>query len=125
MEIKRKRVLIIEDTKELSKLVTNALNAADFDVEVAENGMQGLEKLKNERFNLILLDLVMPEKSGFEVLNAFQTMGKKTPIIIYTNMAAELSREEALKLGAADYIEKVSISLDDLVERIGKIASSN
>ncbi len=119
----KKKILIIEDTAELSKIIFSMLQEVGFEVEAVSDGAQGIEKLKSSQFHLILLDLVMPKKSGFEVMGAAQELGIKAPIIIFSNMPAGFSKDEVLKMGATEYIEKNKSSLEDVVERITKLAA--
>ncbi|MBU0577122.1 response regulator [Patescibacteria group bacterium] len=118
------KILIAEDDPSLAKAVSFALTEAGFIVEVAVNGKEALKKVKNNSYDLILLDLIMPERTGFEVLHELQLLGITTPAIVYSNMFEEISKEEALKLGAKDYFAKAKVSLDDIVEKVKKFTKS-
>lgn len=120
MNNKKKSILIVEDSPEISKVVSQALANAGYKTDWASDGKEGLIKASSFKYDLILLDLVMPGKSGFEVLKDLRLLGSDTPIIVYSNMIEYSTREEAIKMGASDYFEKATTSLSDIVEHIEK-----
>lgn len=120
MDNKKKKILIVEDSSEISKVISYALTNANYEIDSAHNGEEGVKMAVDNRYDLILLDLVMPGKSGFEVLKDLRLLGLNTPIIVYSNLQESFTRDEAIKMGAIDYFEKSSTSLDDVVERINR-----
>jgi DNA-binding response OmpR family regulator len=124
MNNKKKKILIIEDSPEISKVVSLTLTDAGYETDSALNGKEGVKKAEKNSYDLILLDLVMPGKSGFEVLNELRMRGITTPIIVYSNMLEFSTREEAIKMGASDYFEKATTSLSEIVEHIENFLNS-
>lgn len=120
MDNKKKKILIVEDSPEIHKVVSLTLTDAGYETDSAFNGKEGVEKIKHNKYDLILLDLVMPGKSGFEVLKELRILGIKIPIIVYSNMLEDITRDEAIKMGASDYFEKATTSLSDVVGHIRK-----
>ena len=115
-----KTVMIIEDDRFLSSLVKARLEKDGFTVVQAFDGEEAIQKLKGEKPNLIILDLIMPKVTGFEVLQMISiTPGfEKVPVIILSNLAQDSDIEKARQLGAKEYFIKVKVSIDDLIEKI-------
>lgn len=116
------KILVIEDDIFFQKFYATKLQEAGYEVDVATNGEEGLEKARNNKPKLILLDLIMPKKDGFEVLKALaQDEELKTiPILVFSNLGQEKEIEEAKNLGAGGYITK---SISDFDGSLAKIAS--
>ncbi|MGC9968889.1 MAG: response regulator [Minisyncoccia bacterium] len=117
-----KKVMIIEDDRFLSSLIKTRLEKEGFHVAQMFDGEEAIQALKQERPNLIILDLIMPKVTGFEVLQAISILPgfENTPVMILSNLAQDSDIEKARQLGAKEYFVKVKISIDDL---IGKIKS--
>ncbi len=113
-----KKILVVEDTQELRELLGMNLKEAGFEVEVASNGVESLEIMKKAPVDLVLMDIVMPDMNGYEVLAKLNEMRIMTPVIIYSNMPEIESRNEAIKLGAVDYFEKAEIPIEVVIEKI-------
>lgn len=113
-----KKVLIAEDEKVLSKIVANKLKRNDIEVIQAFDGEEAIEKVKKEKPDLMLLDLIMPVKNGFEVLKALKDLGltKKIKIIVTSNLGQQADKDKAKKLGASDYLIKSEVPVDKLVK---------
>ena len=116
MNNKNKKILVVDDAPEIGRAVSQALKNAGYEADAVLTGKEGIEKIKNNKYELILLDLVMPGKSGFEVLKELRISGLETPIIVYSNLRQDFTRDEALKMGASDYFEKAVTPLNDLIE---------
>jgi len=114
------KVLIIEDDKFLIKLYSDKLRRSGFEVIGAISGEEGLSKISLEKPDLVILDLVLPQKSGFEILSEikldFQT--KDIPIVILTNLSQESDKKRGLELGAAAYLVKTEFSMNKLPELV-------
>ena len=110
------KILIIEDDKFLIKLYGDKLRLEGFDVIGAITGDEGLHKVEAEIPDLIILDLVLPQKSGFEVLSELKLdpKTKKIPVIILTNLGQESDMKKGLELGADAYLVKTEFSVNDL-----------
>ena len=103
------RVLIVDDNEDVRRILTLRLALAGFDVSGAANGREGLDALSGERWDLILLDLVMPEVDGFEFLARLRNRpDKPPPVVVMTQYDDAGNRERALELGAARYVGKTS-----------------
>jgi DNA-binding response OmpR family regulator len=117
-----KKILIIEDEEVLSSILKEKLIIEGFDVFVAKDGEEGLSLMREIRPDLILLDILMPRKDGFEVLEAM----KKDPdlsgmlVIIISNSGQPVEIERALKLGAKDYLVKAEFDPKEVVDKVHK-----
>ena len=120
MPDQKMKILIAEDDPVLSKAEGFALSSAGFEVDTAKTGKEALQKIKENNYNLILLDLVMPERTGYEVLKDMQLLKNKTPVVVFSNLIENSMQREALELGAKAYCVKANISLDELVEIVKK-----
>lgn len=118
-----KKVLIVDDEKEASSVFEAALKAAGYDVTVAQNGRSALNITKTTKFDIILLDQMMPDLSGNEVLKALKANDatKSIPVAMLSNFSHDEMIKEALNAGAVDYILKYQISVEDLVPKVKKI----
>lgn len=99
------RILIIDDDVELCKLLTEYFAPEGFYTEAIHDGEAGLEKALNERYDMIILDVMLPVLSGFEVLRQFRTKSN-TPVIMLTARGEEVDRIVGLEIGADDYLPK-------------------
>ncbi len=119
-----KKILIIEDNQELIDIYKMRFEIAGFDIAIANNGFDGITYLADNTPDLILLDIMMPEMSGFEVLESIKNNLSKEkseiPIIIWSNISQESDRERAKNLGADLYLPKSSFAGNDLIERVQK-----
>jgi len=118
-----KKILFVEDEPTLQKVVGEILNQKGFKVFGAVDGEKGLELIKKERPDLILLDLILPKKDGFEVLKEIKEDEelKSIPVIVLTNLEGMGDVEKALSLGATTYLVKANYELDDVVKKIEEI----
>lgn len=121
-ENKKKKILFIDDDNFLRAVFSKSLKDAGFEVGVAENGKTGFEKMKEFNPDLVLLDLVMPEYTGFDFLKFKNEEGKhkNTPVVIVSSMAQEGDIERAMEMGAIDYMTKDSMSLRVADKKIEK-----
>ncbi len=104
---KKKKILLIEDDNDLSEMYKMRFIANNFEVRTAPDGQKGLEELKKFIPDLALLDIVMPKKDGFDLLEEVQNSDnkelKKVPIIILSNLASPIDVMEGKRLGAKDW----------------------
>jgi DNA-binding NtrC family response regulator len=100
------RVLIADDDKQLKKILTMALSECGIEAAEADSGMKALEMLAREEFDILLLDLQMPDISGLEALKKIKAGAIATEVIILTGNATVATAVEAMKLGAYDYVTK-------------------
>ncbi len=116
------KILLVEDDVFLSSVLKNRLLKENFEVVLAHDGEEAIKLLKTEKPNLILLDLILPKKSGFEVMEEIRSdpslAVEEVPIIIISNLGQETDIQKGEELGAVEYFVKAKTSLDDLVEKI-------
>jgi len=115
-----KNILIIEDDEFFRELVTKALVTAGFEVGGAIDGKRGIEKAIESKPDLILLDLLLPDIDGFEVLATVKANPtiSSVPIIILSNLSSKEDIEKGLKLGASDFLIKSQFDLDEVIVKI-------
>jgi DNA-binding response OmpR family regulator len=115
-----KTIMIIEDDRFLSSLMKARLEKDGFAIIQAFDGEEAIELFKQQAPSLIVLDLIMPKVTGFEVLQtiAITPELQRTPVVILSNLAQDSDIEKARQLGAKEYFVKVKVSIDDLVGRI-------
>jgi len=101
-----KNVLIIDDTKNIRLLLTKCLEIEGYTVDSAADGKEGLEKILAGQYDLIFLDIKLPEISGTEVLRRIRTAGIKTPVIVITAYPTVKNAVDCTKLGAQAYLQK-------------------
>lgn len=118
-----KKALIAEDDYFIRDIYERTLKSAGFDVEVAVDGEEALQKAKNGLYDMILLDILMPKMTGIDVLRLLRQKGASTEdtiIIMTTNLGQDNIIKEALKIGADGYLIKAQLDPDDLVSEINK-----
>ncbi|WP_019422054.1 response regulator transcription factor [Paenibacillus sp. OSY-SE] len=112
-----KDVLIIEDEEKISRLLQLELSHEGYHVELAENGREGLQKALSKAWDLIILDIMLPELNGIEVLRRLRKIDTCTPIIILTARNTTPEKVSGLDQGANDYITK-PFEIEELLARI-------
>ncbi|MFO0780337.1 MAG: response regulator [Candidatus Gracilibacteria bacterium] len=120
---KMAKILIMEDEPILSLALTIELNSYGYKVFAVDNGVDGLKIFYKEKPDLILLDLLMPKKDGYEVLEELKAKkllhGLK--VIVLSNLGQDDEKKRAIALGAKNFFVKSSIDLEDLTSFIGKM----
>lgn len=101
-----RKVLIVDDEDDVRLFLADFLSERDFKVETASNGVEALEKFKKNSFDLVLLDVLMPEMDGLECLENIKKISPKTIVMMITAMKDEVRMRKAEKLGASKYIIK-------------------
>ena len=116
------KILLVEDDPFLSSLLKNRLQKEKLEVVLARDGEEALNFLKSIKPDLILLDLILPKKSGFEVMEEMrsdpQIQSQELPIIIISNLGQSEDISRGQELGAIEYFIKAKTSIDELVEKI-------
>ncbi|MFA6422902.1 MAG: response regulator [Patescibacteria group bacterium] len=117
------KIMLVEDDKILQEMYNARLEAESFEVKVAENGREAINQLKDWHPDLILLDIMMPEMNGMEVLHYLKSEPKteKIPVFILTALGQSKDREAGLKAGADDYIVKSDLMPKEVVEKINQV----
>ncbi len=111
------RILLIEDEKKSAAFLAKGLQEADFAVEVARDGEAGLEMAQKQKFDLLIVDVMLPKKDGWEVVAALRGSGHKTPILFLTARDSVPDRVKGLELGADDYLVK-PFAFSELLARV-------
>jgi len=116
------KILMIEDDPFFSQLCILALEDAGFSVTLAKDGEQGLERLKEEVPDLVLLDIILPKMNGFEVLQSIRENPDpgvaNVPVIILSNLYAREEEEKGKELKASAYLIKANTSSEELITKI-------
>ena len=113
----RRKILVIEDEPGIRLAVKDELEFEGFDVELAGDGPGGLAAIRQSHPDLILLDLMLPGRNGFQICEEVRAEGIRTPIIVITARNQEADKVRGLELGADDYVTK-PLSLAELVARV-------
>lgn len=111
------KVLIVEDEPNMRLGLKDNLEFDGYEVDLAEDGEEGMDKILDGNYNLVLLDVMLPKISGFDVCRSVRKSGNNTPIILLTAKGEEIDKVRGLELGADDYITK-PFSLRELLARI-------
>jgi two-component system OmpR family response regulator len=111
------RLLVVEDDQTILELLSGSLRFAGFDVVTAASGAEALRAVAASRPDLVLLDVMIPDGDGFEVVRRMRSSGPSVPVIFVTARDGVPDRVAGLALGADDYVTK-PFSLDEVVERI-------
>jgi DNA-binding response OmpR family regulator len=120
MPNQKRKILMIEEDRFLRKIYRDKLTKIGFEFLEATNGEEGLNKIIDEKPDLVLLDLILPKKNGFDVLIDLKA-NKNTqniPVVILSNLAQESDIKRGLALGAREYLVKTEISLSEVVDKV-------
>jgi len=114
------KVLLVEDDEFFHKFYAFKLQEQGFEVAIAKNGLEGIAKLKEFLPDLVLLDLIMPIKDGFDFLQEKRVLEnvKNIPVIVFSTLGQEQDMQKAKSLGANDYINKSFFDFDNLLRKI-------
>jgi DNA-binding response OmpR family regulator len=111
------KILIVEDDHDINNLVAMNLKAAGYDVEKTEHGGQGLQMALTGSYDLMILDIMLPEVDGLEICRRLRAQGTTTPIMMLTAKDGEIDRVVGLEMGADDYLTK-PFSVRELQARV-------
>ncbi len=117
-------VLVAEDEQDIAEAYRLFLESNGFPVKVVADGRMAIREARTGNYDVMLLDLLMPHKNGFEVLEALNRLGmtERISIIVVSNLSQPADALRCKELGAAEYEVKSNISLDDLLKKIRKHA---
>ena len=120
-----KKILIAEDEDILLNVLKDRFEVDGWEVTIAKDGMEAMEAIKKSKLDLVLLDLLMPKKNGFEVLKEVMDNPelKNLPIIVLSNLGGDEDIKKALALGAKDYFVKTQHPMSEIVEKAKKYES--
>lgn len=116
----QKRITVIDDEPAIREALVEMLSVAGFDVSSAENGKKGLDVVSRQHPNLILLDIMMPEMNGWQVLEALKKdeWAKSVPVIILTNLDGVENISKAMEQEAYEYVVKGDTELKDILAMV-------
>jgi len=117
------KMLVVDDNADLRNNLAQQFIAEDFDVDMAPNGLDAVEKIRNGNYDIVLLDLKMPGLDGMGVLKHIKTMNKNPHVIMLTAVADVPTAQECVKLGASDYVSK-PYDPEDLLHIVIKVLGS-
>ena len=113
----RNKILIVDDEPNVCNFLSEFLDYKGFEPTITLSGKEALQQLESEDFDLVLLDIIMPEMNGFEVLERINQIGNKVPVIILTGVRDQNVANDSIEMGAVDFISK-PIDLDQLEQSI-------
>ena len=126
-----KKVLIIDDDEVLRDLLEKKLTRNDYEVQTAEDGEKGLKKIRKDKPDLVLLDIIMPNMGGFDVLKEMNEDEdlKSIPVVIVSNSGQPVEIDKAKEMGVKDWVVKTEFDpeevLKKVVDQIGKSENKN
>ncbi len=122
-----KKILLVEDDNFIIDIYITKLKEVGFSVQSAVNGEDALAKIKQSKPDLVLLDIVLPQVTGFEFLQEIKSMPelKNVPVIVLSNLGQKKEVEKGLSLGAAKYLIKAHYTPTEVVEEIRAVLNKN
>lgn len=118
-----KKILIIEDDEFLQGLEATKIKNSGYEVITAINGEDGMRRISDSKVDLVLLDLLLPNYDGFQILKKIREgeLNKNIPVIVFSNLSEKSDIDKANGLGATRFMIKSNFSLEELVEYINKV----
>ncbi len=125
--VNKLKIVIAEDDKFISLAYTAGLKDENFEVITASDGEEALLKIRQSMPDIVLLDLIMPLKTGFDVLEELKNdpLTKDIPIVAFSNLGQKTDIDRAYALGAVEYINKDELSMSEVIKKIRNILSLN
>ena len=119
-ENSKAKILLVEDDKFISEIYKRKLEESDFEVKLAEDGVDAIISFSNFKPQVVLLDVMLPKKSGWDVLKEIREMDKNNDVrvVMLTNVEERDKIQQSLKMGADDYLVKSSLTPSELIEVI-------
>lgn len=115
-----KKILLIEDEDYIRQIYKDQIDSAGFATDAFATGREGLEAFKKNQYDLVVLDIILPDFNGLHILKEMKndTLKKDTPVLILSNADQDIVIKQGLTLGAADYMQKVQSTPDMIVDKI-------
>jgi DNA-binding response OmpR family regulator len=113
----KQKILVLEDDANLGFILQEHLQLNGFEATLCSNGVEGLAAYRNDRFDLLLVDIMMPKKDGFALVDELRATDQTTPVIFLTAKSLKEDKIKAFKLGCDDYVTK-PFSMEELLLRI-------
>ena len=118
------RVLVVDDELDVLNVVTEMLKVLGFAAHGETSGVKAIELIKKESYDLVILDLVLPEISGLEVLQQLRITNQKTPVLLTAGVDISDSNIDLLKYGNSEFLKK-PFTIDDISRKLGKYFTNN
>jgi DNA-binding response OmpR family regulator len=121
-----RRILVVDDQRDILELAATVLSGAGYAVSTASTGAGALDLLAEERFDLVLLDINMPEMDGWETLRLIRAERsvEELPVVMFSIKGEVRDKVHGMQEGAVDYITK-PFAVDELLERVGRLFETN
>ncbi|MEA2006979.1 MAG: response regulator [Patescibacteria group bacterium] len=121
--MKKKTILVVEDEKGMRESLQEILESSGYAVVPAEDGEEAIELIGKQKIDLVLLDIILPRKDGFEVLKELKgdEKTKEIPVVLATNLSDPKDIQKALDYGATTYLVKSNYSLEDIVAKVSEV----
>jgi len=122
-EVAKQKILLIEDDIFMMEILAQQLTKEGFEVEVAKTGVEGVEKFEKFSPDLVMLDLMLPDKHGFDVFREIRRKpgGLEAKVMVFSNLSGAGEMQEAERLGAIAYLVKANFSLPEVIEKVRSI----
>ena len=119
----KKTILVVEDEKGMRESLQEILESSGYAVVTAEDGERALELVVSQKIDLVLLDIIVPRKYGFEVLKELKEIEKTKgiPVVLATNLSDPTDIQKALDYGATTYLVKANYSLGDIAAKVDEV----
>ncbi len=121
-----KKIVFVEDEMRLQEALSSKLKSDGYEVFSALDGESGLKIIEEKKPDLILLDLILPKKDGFKVLESLKTKPELSaiPVIVLSNLESGKDIERVLAFGVHSYLAKANYSLDEIAKKVGEVFAS-
>ena len=116
----KKKILVAEDDSFQAELIKSQIEEAGFDVSVQSNGEEAVTAIEKEAPDLLVLDILMPREDGYYVLKYYKEEGHTFPVIVFSNLAAEIEESKCKDFGIAEFITKSDLDVEELPNIIKK-----
>lgn len=115
------KILVVDDEQAMAKIIEMKLQKSGLDATAVFSGKEGLSELETNNYDVALIDIMMPEIDGWEILKTAKLKKIKTKIVVTTNLSQEEDKKKALFFGAVDYLIKSDNSLADIEAKVKKL----
>lgn len=124
VKVKNKKILIVDDEPDLRMMFKDILGTYGYELDEASDGVECLEKMSKTRYDLVLLDLMMPRMDGMEALTRIKQDSEKygkAPILILTNLTSDVAIKEGFERKADGYLIKTELTPEEVLKEIEKV----
>jgi CheY-like chemotaxis protein len=121
----KKRLLVVEDTPVLAENIADLFRMEGYDVDVSENGLEGLRQLQRLSYDLVITDLIMPVMDGEALVNEIRTVAAHIPVIVLTARHLDGVQQENLRCAGVDLILNKTVEIDLLLDHVSELTGRN